>query len=191
MSHAENNSAGNSIHPARPQLDAILPLVYEELRSLAAAYMAREGKAPSLRPTALVHESYERMIGQRNLNAADRPAFFAAAAAVMRRVLIDHARARKAYKRGGEARRVMLESGIIDPSTPDVSEAVDVLDLDAALIRLAQMHQRAATVVELRYFAGLSAAETARALGVSERLVFDDWSFAKAFLHRELSKHAL
>lgn len=181
----------SSPDPGRANLDAVLPIVYEELRSLAASYMSREGHAASLRPTALVHEAYEKLIGQRNLDPANRPSFFAAAAAIMRRVLIDHARARKADKRGGDSRPVALDSGIVDPTEARPPEPIDVLVLDEALSRLAELHARAAKVVELRYFAGLSAAEAALALGVSERLVFEDWAFAKAFLHRELRSHAL
>jgi len=170
-------------------MDEALAKIYDELRALAASFMAREQHAQSLQPTALVHEAYERLIGQRNLDPADRSRFFAAAAAIMRRVLIDHARARRADKRGGDERAVTLDTGVVG-SASDEPAAVDVLELDAALERLSKVHDRAAKVVELRFFGGLSVPETARSLGVSERLVFDDWAFARAFLHRELSDHA-
>lgn len=176
----------------RRDLDEVIPKIYDELRALAAGFLSGERQAQSLQPTALVHEAYGKLVGQRNLSGADRATFLAAAANVMRRVLIEHARARGAEKRGGGVRPVSLDTGRVEGVAGEESGAggVDVLRLDAALGRLSALHERAARVVELRFFGGLSVPETATALGVSERLVYDDWAFARAVLHRELSVDA-
>jgi len=178
-------------NPTRPKLDALIPKIYEELRSLAAAALSNERHAQTLRPTALVHEAYERLATQRQLEVTDRGKFFAAAANVMRRVLIDHARARGAEKRGGDSQSITLDTRIAgeEPEAP-TSAFPELMDLESAMTALELVHGRAARVVELRFFAGLTAPEAAAALDVSERLVFDDWSFARAFLHRELSRNA-
>lgn len=170
----------NDIPGVSPGSDAHLPAVYDELRALASTYLRSEGAGHTLQPTALVHEAYVRLAGQRTeLN--DPRHYFALAAQAMRRVLIDHARRRKAQRRGGE-RPVTLRPG--HAVTDD--DPVDVLALDQALTKLETEHERAARTVELRYFAGLGVAETAEVLGVSGVTVKRDWRFAKAWLAREM-----
>lgn len=171
-------------------IQSLLPELYDELRALANSFMARESAGHTLQPTALVHEAYQRLLGQRNLAEADRSMFLMAAAATMRRVLVDHARGIGAIKRGGGVRPISLDASHL-PATFAADNGLDVQALNLALGRLEALHSRAARVVELRFFAGLSAPETARVLSVSERLVFDDWSFARAFLHRELKAIAM
>lgn len=157
-------------------------LVYDQLRDLAAALLRRERAGHTLQPTALVHEAFIRLIDSTTVNAADRAHFVAIAAGVMRRVLIDHARAHGAAKRGG-GRRLTLRTGADIAKTPEV----DVLDLDDALSRLAQLDERQAKVVELRFFGGLTMDEVATVLGLSKRSVEADWALARAWLHRELA----
>lgn len=163
--------------------EALFPLVYDELRRLAAAYLARERPEHALQPTALVNEAYLRMVGPGGVIWQNRAHFFGAAAMAIRRILTDHAKARNRQKRGGGQVRVPLES--IDAATtgPDL----DLLALDEALTRLAELDPDKAKVVELRYFAGLSLAETAEALGISVPTVSRHWEFARTWLHHELS----
>jgi RNA polymerase sigma factor (TIGR02999 family) len=161
----------------------LFPLVYEELRALAAHFMQQERTDHTLEPTALVHEAYLRLIDQRNVDWKNRAHFFAIASQAIRRVLVDHARRRKAAKRGGGGQRVTLSEDVA------ISEdrTLDVADLDDALLKLTQLHERQARVVELRFFGGLSLEEAAEALGVSRTTVADDWTVARAWLSRELS----
>jgi RNA polymerase sigma factor (TIGR02999 family) len=174
----------------RSALDALLPVVYDELRQIAAQHMAGERTGHTLQATAVVHEAYFRLVGQRNLDYKDRGQFFAAAANAIRRILVDHARARGSAKRGGGGRRVDADEAGIDQIAVDASaggqQILDLLDLDEALERFARLSPRAARVVEMRYFAGMSLEETAEALGVSRRTAADDWALAKAWLHRAL-----
>lgn len=175
--------------------ERLLPLVYDELRRLAAAQLAREPAGHTLQPTALVHEAYLRLIGGAAIQWQGRRQFFCAAATAMRRILVDRARRVKAEKRGGGRRREELhpdETMLADPTpSPDGGGgAVDLLGLNAALERLEAHDDRQAEVVLLRYFAGLSIEETARALGVSEATVKTDWVYARAWLRRELSRGA-
>lgn len=164
-------------------IDAVFPLVYEELRVMARRQVAREARNETLNTTALVHEAYVRLVDQTRVTNRGRAYFFAAAARAMRRVLVDAARRRKAQKRGGDADPVTLRE-----HHPTVDGfAAELMDLDEALDRLAEEHPRPAKVVEFRYFGGLSVEETAEALGVSMRTVKYDWSLARAWLHRELS----
>lgn len=167
-------------------LERLLPLVYEELRKLARSQLRRERADHTLQPTALVHEAYLRLAGQRETAGANRSQFFSLAARMMRRVLVDHARARQAAKRGGPAARIALEG--LDIEIPEVP--VDLLDLDRALDRLALAFERPARIVELRFFAGLEVEEIAGLLAISERTVKRDWSFARAWLLRELESGA-
>jgi RNA polymerase sigma factor (TIGR02999 family) len=160
----------------------ILPLVYDELREIARRYMAKERDAHTLQTTALVNEAYLRLCDARNLGGAGRNEFFAAAANVMRRVLIDHARGKGRDKRGGDLQRVSL-SGVDVAATGD---SFDLIALDDALGRFAKLDPRAAKVVELRFFGGMTVDEAAEVLGVSKRTVNDDWAFARAWLRREL-----
>ena len=164
----------------------LLPLVYAELRKLARARMAQTPPGNTLQPTALVHEAYVRLIGREDPGWNSRGHFFAAAAQAMRQILVDQARRKASLKHGGGHQRVD-DSGI-DPAEPTISPpAEDVLALSEALERLEQADPRKARVVLLRYFAGLSAAETAAALEVSVPTVERDWRFAKTLLYTLLS----
>jgi RNA polymerase sigma factor (TIGR02999 family) len=162
-------------------LDRLLPLVYDELRRLAATRM-RGNRGQTLQPTALVHEAFLRLVGQ-PIDWQDRGHFFAVASRAMRRIAIDSWRAGGALKRGGDAPRVPLEEGEVAVAPP----SVDLMALDAALTRLEAMSPQQARVVELRYFAGLSLEEIAEALGRSRSSVFRDWRAARAWLYRELA----
>jgi RNA polymerase sigma factor (TIGR02999 family) len=166
-------------------LDRLMPLVYAELRGIAKRRLARE-RGESLQTTALVHEAYLRLIDQHSVRWQNRAHFFAIAARLMRRILIDHARARTCDRRGGGATLVSLDAA------PDVSttRAAELVDLDAALQALARLDPRKAQVVELRFFGGLSVEETAEVLGVSGVTVMRDWSAAKAWLHRSMVNNA-
>ncbi|MEJ2481999.1 MAG: sigma-70 family RNA polymerase sigma factor [Gemmatimonadota bacterium] len=166
--------------PAR--LDALLPLVYEELRGLAHRQLAGERAGHTLQTTALVHEAYVRLVDDTRVTRKGRAYFFGAAARAMRQVLVDHARRHAAKKRGGGARPVSL-----DAATLAVDEiANELLDLDRALDELARRNPRHARVVECRFFGGLSVEETADALDVSPRTVKYDWALARAWLHDSL-----
>jgi len=158
-------------------------LFYDELRALAAGYLRRERAGHTLQPTALVHEAFLRLVEAENLRDVDRAGFLAMAASAMRRVLVDHARARAAEKRGGDAERITLDSGLGPVPGPDL----DVLALDEALARLAALDERQAKVVELRFFGGLAVEEVADVLGVSKRSVEADWTLARVWLRRALA----
>jgi RNA polymerase sigma factor (TIGR02999 family) len=163
----------------------LLPLVYDELRKLAARHMANEAPGQTLNATALVHEAYLRLVGDQRFE--NRGHFFAAASEAMRRVLVDRARDRKRQKRGGPARRredLELDTLASLDAPPD-----DLLDLDAALAQLEQHDPRAAALVKLRLFAGLSHDEAAAALGVVRRTADRDWAFARAWLFRRLAEN--
>jgi RNA polymerase sigma factor (TIGR02999 family) len=161
-------------------LDQLLPLVYEELRRLAAQKLAQERPGQTLDATALVHEAYLRLVGEQQF--ANRRHFFAAAAEAMRRILIDRARARKSLKRGGDGRRVALD-GIAAPDPDD-----RLLALDEALTQLAGADPLAARVVELHHFAGMAHEEVAAALDVSVYLARQKWTFARAWLKTALGE---
>jgi RNA polymerase sigma factor (TIGR02999 family) len=166
--------------------EQLLPLVYDALRGRARSQLRRERADHTLQATELVHEAYERLADQTRVNWRGRTHFFAVAAQVMRRLLVDHARQRGRQKRGGGAQRVTL-GGVADPAGPDLG-LEELLSLDRALKKLADLDEREARVVELRYFGGLTAEEIASLLGVSERTVRNDWAFARAWLKRELSE---
>jgi RNA polymerase sigma-70 factor, ECF subfamily len=162
----------------------LVPLVHDELRRLARRHMAGERPGHVLQATALVNEVYLRLIDIRRVQWQDRAHFFAMAARLMRRVLVDAARAQKNQKRGGALHRVTLDFNLlVARETPE-----DVMAIDAALEALAAEHARKARVVELRFFGGLSVEETAEVLKVSEETVTRDWRFAKSWLLRELSR---
>lgn len=169
----------------RPAADALLPAIYAELHRQAERAMRREGSEHTLQATALVHEAYLRLIDQRRVAWQNRAHFFGIAAQAMRRVLVDHARARHAAKRGGELQRQVTLSGV-DEAAEDGGGAVDVLALHEALDRLAALDADQAKLVELRYFSGLTIDETAAALGISPATVKREWSIARAWLRREL-----
>ncbi len=171
-------SGGDPEAPGR-----LMPFVYDELRRLARAFLARERGAHTLQPTALVHEAYLRLVDQRSVNWQNRAHFYGIAASMMRRVLIDHARAHAAEKRGGGAVRLSVE----DVQVPLEERAESLLALDEALERLKDMDERKCRVVEMRFFAGLSDEEIAEVLGVTTRTVLRDWKKARLWLLRELT----
>ncbi len=167
----------------RDPADVMLPRVYEELRKLARFHMAKERSDHTLDATGLVHEAYLRLIGGMEPAWSDRAHFYAAAAEAMRRILIEHARKRGRVKRGGGRAREALN--LLDLASSNLSE--DILALDEAIRRLREEDSRCASVVELRFFAGLSVSETAQALSLSPRTVMREWSFARAWLFEKLS----
>jgi RNA polymerase sigma-70 factor, ECF subfamily len=173
-------------------LDRLLPDAYQELRRLAAAYLRRERPGQTLQPTALVHEAYLRLAKDKPGRWQNRAHFCAIAANAMRQILVERARARGALKRGGGQPRVTLVDGVIDgrgaAAGNDGPAPIDLLALDQALTRLAQLDPRQARIVELRYFGGLSLEETADALDVAPATVKRDWNVARAFLARELDR---
>lgn len=164
----------------REATDELLPLVYAELRDLAARLLRHERPDHTLQPTALVHEAYLRLVDQRVETWENKAHFLGIAAQAMRRILVDHARRRATAKRRGA--RVTLEEDLAPATDP----APDLLEIDAALARLAELDARQARVVELRFFGGLSVEETASVLGTGTATVKRDWAFARAWLHREL-----
>ena len=167
----------------RDALDRLTPLVYDELRRMAHAYVRRERDGHTLETTALVNEAYLRLINQKKMDWQSRAHFFAVVAQVMRHVLIDYARKRRYLKRGGEAQRVSLE----DASMMSEGRAAELVALDEALDELAEMDRRKSRVVELRYFGGLSLEETAAALGISLMTARRDWRAAKAWLYKAVT----
>ena len=168
--------------------EALARLVYAELRRRATSALRREADGHTLQPTALVHEAWLRLDGQHGARWESRAQFFAVAAQMMRRVLVDHARTRRALKRGGAPVQVTL--GEVDrvgaPPASEAADAVDLLALDDALARLAALDPRKARLVELRYFAGLSIPECAAALHISQATVGREWAVARIWLRREL-----
>ena len=167
----------------KESLDQLMPIVYEELRRQAARYLRREQAGHTLQTTALIHEAYVRLVDQRNMQWQNRAHFFGIAAQMMRRILVDHARSKKRAKRGGSEVRVSLDEATVAVKGQDL----DVVALDEALQRLAEIDEQQSKVVELRFFSGLSVEETAEVMGISKSTVKRDWSMAKAWLHRELS----
>lgn len=162
--------------------DRLLPLVYAELRALAARYLRSERAGSTLQPTALVHEAYLRLIKIERIDWKGKTHFMAMAATQMRRILVDHARARRAKKRGGRDRPITLTETLLSTAKPPL----DLLALDQALGRLAARSTRQGRVAELKLFAGLLSTEIAFNLGVSERTVNEDWRVARAWLKKEL-----
>ena len=168
-------------------LSKLFPIVYDELRRIAGGYMKRENPGHTLQATALVNEAYFRLVDQKAVEWQNRAHFFGVAAQIMRRILCDHARARRAEKRGGGAARLSLDEAIM-PLQDDVNGSpLDLVDLDDALQKLAAINERQAKVVEMRFFAGLSVEEAAEALGASPATVKRDWTFAKAWLAKEIT----
>ena len=162
--------------------DRVMAVVYRELRRRAAAYLRRERPGHTLQPTALVHEVYLRLVDQRRAAWYNRSQFFGVASQIMRRILVDRARARRMPKRSGQWARVTLDHAV--KAAPPVD--VDVLDLDAALTRLAQFDPRKSQLAELRFFGGLSLEEAAEMIGVSRATAERDWLAARAWLFKEL-----
>jgi RNA polymerase sigma factor (TIGR02999 family) len=168
----------------REALDELTPQVYRELKKLAGSYLRRERAGHTLQPTALAHEAFIKLIDQRNVRWRNRAHFFGIAAQAMRRILVDHARARLAGKRGSGCAVVSLDEAI------DVSDsrADQLIALDEALKRLAELDPNRGRVIELRYFGGLTLEETAEVLGVSRATVIREWRMAKAWLYGELKR---
>lgn len=167
----------------RKALDEMLPFVYAELRRLADGYLRDERRDHTLQPTALVHEAYLRLINQREVDWRNRAHFIGVAAQMMRRILVNHAAAKKAEKRGGDAEKVTLDRAVEFMEERNL----DVLQVDLALSRLAGVDERKARVVELRFFGGLTTEEIAQVLDVSVATIERDYVFARAWLRRELS----
>jgi RNA polymerase sigma-70 factor (ECF subfamily) len=168
----------------RAVAEQLLPAIYAELHRQAARAMRRENEDHTLQATALVHEAYLRLVDQSRVEWRNRAHFFGVAAQLMRRILVDHARARRAAKRGGGDRAVTL-SNVDSAGQPDASD-MDVLALHEALEKLASLDPEQARLVEMRYFTGLNIEETAEALGISPATVKREWATARAWLRREL-----
>lgn len=173
-------SSGDANAPER-----LMPFVYDELRRLARSFLVRERDSHTLQPTALVNEAYLRLVDQTRVNWRNRAHFYGIASSMMRRVLIDHARAHAAEKRGGDAIHLSLE----DVQVPLEQRAASFIALDEALKKLEEMDQRKCQVVEMRFFGGLSDQEIADVLGVTTRTVLRDWKKARLWLYRELSQN--
>ena len=167
--------------------EALMSLVYPDLRRLARHYLAGERTDHTLQPTAVVHEAYLRLVDDRRVDWRGKTHFFAVSARAMRRILVDYARARRRAKRGGEHRRVTL---VDDARAPRLAglDMEELLTLEGALERLTELDPRQARVLELRFFGGLTVAEVAEVLGVSKRTVEGDWSHAKVWMQRELER---
>ena len=169
----------------RDALDALLPLVYEELHRQASRYLRRERRDHTLQTTALIHEAYLKLVDQREVNWQNRAHFFGIAAQMMRRILVDYAKARHREKRGGIGENLPLEEAALVVSE---ERSINLVALDEALERLAKFDERQARIVELRYFSGLSIEETAEVLRISPATVKSDWNVAKAWLRQEITK---
>lgn len=177
----------NAIDQGDPHAaEQLLPLVYDQLRQLAAQKMAQESPGQTLQATALVHEAYLRLVGAEQTPSWDsRGHFFAAAAEAMRRILIDQARRKKTLRRGGDLVRIELDEAATESG---ITNAAELLTLNEALTKLADVDPESAELVKLRYFAGLTVEEAAEALGVSSRTAKRNWAFARAWLQREIDR---
>ena len=169
----------------RASLDALTPLVYDELRKLAGSYLRRERPDHTLQSTALVHEAYMKLIDQKNVQWQNRAHFFGVAAQMIRRILVDHARGHQAAKRGAGAAQLSLDEAL---SVPGQQRDVNLVALDEALGELERLDPQQSRVIELRYFAGLSIEETAEVMSISSATVKREWSTARAWLFRELGR---
>ena len=166
-------------------LDRLVPLVYDELHTLAARQLSREWRHDRPQTTAIVNEAYVKLFGQREVDWQNRGHFFAIAAQLMRRILVDHARRQQRHKRGGGAVAEELDDALAAPRAD--LDAVDALDLDRALQKLEQLDPDQGRIVEMRFFGGMTVEETAAALGVSPATIKREWALAKGWLYRELS----
>lgn len=169
----------------REVLEELMPLVYEELHKQARRYLQRERQNHTLQTTALIHEAYLKLIDQRDVSWESRTHFYAVAANLMRRILVDHSRTKHREKRGGAVENLPLEEAAVIVSG---GKTIDLIALDEALSRLAEIDEQQSRIVELRYFSGLTLEETAAVLKVSRTTVANDWAMAKAWLHRELTR---
>lgn len=179
----------NAIEQGDPRAtEELLPLVYEELRLLAAQKMSQEPPGQTLQATALVHEAYLRLVEAKDQSWNSRGHFFKAAAEAMRRILVDNARRKKSLRAGGEHQQIDIDqAGLWALTLSDESSSEDLLALDEALERLSEMDPRNAELVKLRYFAGLSLDQVAKIEGVSRRTATRWWTYARAWLHREIN----
>jgi len=168
----------------REALDALMPLVYEELRRLARHYLQGERPDHTLQSTALVHEAYVRLLGQNPPEWKGRAHFFGVAAKLMRQILVDHARTHRAAKRGGNSVKMTLVEGLLGHKGKDV----DLLALDDALTNLAKLSPQQSDIVELRFFSGLTIEDTSEVLGISPATIKRNWTTARAWLFRELKQ---
>jgi RNA polymerase sigma-70 factor (ECF subfamily) len=166
--------------------DRLMPLVYDQLRGLARSMLNQESPGNTLQPTALVNETYLRMADQTRVDWRGKTHFFAIGAKMMRRILVDHARGKKRQKRGGGMHRIPLDDDVRVTNRSDE----DVLAIEAALIKLAELDARQAQIVELRFFGGLTVEEVAEVLNVSKRTVESDWTMVRAWLRRELTEES-
>ena len=166
-------------------LNKLIPLVYDELHKLASRYLRRERRDHTLQTTAVVHEAYLKLVNQRDANFENRLHFFAVAAQIMRRILVDYARRHHASKRGGDLYKLSLDEALVTSE----EKGADLLAIDEALDRLAAIDPRQSRVVELRIFAGLTLEETAQALNISPSTVRREWSMAKAWLNRQIKNN--
>ncbi|HKT48064.1 MAG TPA: sigma-70 family RNA polymerase sigma factor [Candidatus Acidoferrales bacterium] len=170
----------------REALDSLMPLVYEELRGLARHYLQQERPGHTLQSTALVHEAFVRLVGQNPPDWQSRTHFYGVAARLMRQILVDHARASRAAKRGGDSLKLTVDEGLLGAKKADL----DIVALDEALTSLAQLNPQQSQIVELRFFSGLSIEETAEVMGSSPATVKRHWTAARAWLFREMSRSA-
>jgi RNA polymerase sigma factor (TIGR02999 family) len=185
MSMADVTRILSAIEQGEPRAaEQLLPLVYDELRRLAARRLAREAPGQTLQATALVHEAYLRLVGSQDPGWNGRGHFFAAAAEAMRRILVERARRKKRFRHGGEGCRLGLDDVDLAAEAPPE----DLLAVDEALERLARKDAVAAQLVKLRFFAGLTMAEAAEALGLPTRTAERNWAYARTWLHREISR---
>ena len=167
----------------RSAVERLMPLVYDEFRALASNYLRRESPGHTLQPTALVNEAFLKLVDQKNVDWQGKSHFFAIGAQAMRRILVDHARSKHREKRGGDRQKISLNEEIT--LSPQRDE--DLMAVDEALEKLADLDARQAKIVELRFFGGLTVQEVAEVLGVSKRTVEAEWTMVKAWLRRELS----
>ena len=169
-------------------LDALLPFVYDELHRQAHRYLRGERRSHTLQTTALINEAYLRLVGQKSVEWQNRAHFFALAANMMRRILVDYAKTKHRAKRGGSDEDLPIENALsVAAETTSEAVKIDLIALDSALDRLAAKDERLARIVELRYFSGLTVEETAEVLKISEMTVKRDWNVAKAWLHKEIT----
>ena len=168
--------------------EELLPIVYDELRALAASYFRHERDNHTLQPTALVHEAFVQLVDQTSVQWQSRNHFFAVAARAMRNILVNHALHKGRAKRGGGWRRVGLE--VADDQTPMTEDVLDIIALDNALKKLAELDERKSRLVELRFFGGLTSEEAAEVLGISRATAAEDWRLTRAWLSRELKGSA-
>lgn len=173
-----------SSDPSSRPVDELVPLVYDELRRLAARYLRRESRGNTLQPTALVHEAFVKLAGQHRVDWQGRTHVLAIGAKAMRRILVDHAKSKRRIKRGGGLNRIQLD----ETASLSADRDEDLLAIDEALEKLAGIDERQATIVELRFFGGMTVEEVAQALNVSKRTVESEWTMVRAWLRRELAK---